>query len=261
MRRPDPGHADSAAGIGVSSLEKSQPSARHVAVIMDGNGRWASDRGRPRIEGHHAGTENVRRVLEAFARRGVKYLTLFAFSTENWDRPHEEVQGLFEILREVIDRETQRLHEESVKIRHLGRLDRLSPPLQRAIRDSSELTKNNTGINLGVAFNYGGRAEILDAVRSIVAEGIAPEDITDDVFRRHLYTSDIPDPDLIIRTAGELRLSNFLLWQSAYAEYYTTPVLWPDFDAQEVDRALEAYGQRQRRFGRVVPNRPARSRR
>ena len=254
MRGPDLEHANPAAGLSVNSLDESQLLPRHVAVILDGNGRWASEQGKPRIEGHHAGTENVRRVLEAFAQRRVRYLTLFAFSTENWDRPEDEVQGLFEILREVIDRETQRLHEEGVKIRHLGRLDRLSPPLQRAIRDSSELTKNNTGINLSVAFNYGGRAEILDAVRSIVAEGIATEDITDELFRRHLYTSEIPDPDLIIRTAGELRLSNFLLWQSAYAEYYTTPVLWPDFDAQEVDRALEAYSHRQRRFGKVSPD-------
>ena len=220
---------------------------------MDGNGRWARSRGRPRLEGHRTGTDNIRRIIEAFARHGVRYLTLFAFSTENWNRPGDEVRGLIEILREVIRREVLRLHEQGVRIRHLGRLDRVSPELARAITDSIELTKDNPGMTLSVAFNYGGRAEILDAVQRIVADCVPPEDISDGLFRRYLYSDGMPDPDLIIRTAGEMRLSNFMLWQSAYAEYYTTPVLWPDFGEKEVDKAIAAYGQRQRRFGKVTP--------
>ena len=225
---------------------------QHVAIIMDGNGRWAESRGRPRFEGHQAGAENIRRVIEAFAGCGIKFLTLFAFSTENWDRPDEEVAGLFEILREVIDRELQRLHHQNVRIQHLGRLDRLSPALRQAVRDGLYQTRTNTGMTLCVAFDYGGRAEILDAVRNIVADKLSPEDVDDEVFRRYLYTEDMPDPDLIIRTAGEMRLSNFLLWQSAYSEYYATPALWPDFDEHEVAKALAVYEGRQRRFGRLA---------
>ena len=225
----------------------------HVAIILDGNGRWAISRGKPRIRGHRAGTENVRRVIEAFAGHGVRYLTLFAFSTENWARPDDEVRGLIDILQEVIVREVHQLHQRGVRIRHLGRLDRCSPGVHRAILDSLELTKDNTGMTLCVAFDYGGRTEIINAVRRIVAEGLPPEEITEEVFRRHLYTPNVPDPDLIIRTAGEMRLSNFLLWQCAYAEYYTTPVLWPDFDEEEVAKALAAYSRRKRRFGRLDP--------
>ena len=250
--KPDPelpSFSASAAAVDVIR----QPVPSHVAVIMDGNGRWAKSRGKPRIAGHQAGTDNVRRVLEAFARHGIEYVTLFAFSTENWERPDDEVQGLIGILQEAISREVQHLHEQGVRIRHLGRLNRLSPGLQQAIRDSTELTKDNTGMTLNVAFNYGGRAEILDAVRHMVADRVRSEDITPDLFRRYLYTGEIPDPDLIIRTAGEMRLSNFLLWQSAYAEYYATAVLWPDFDEHEVNKALAAYSQRQRRFGKVTP--------
>ena len=220
---------------------------------MDGNGRWANDRGRPRAEGHRAGTENVRRVIKAFAEHGIRYLTLFTFSTENWGRPDSEVRGLLEILQEVIGREVQLLHEEGVRIRHLGRLDRTSPELQKAIRDSVRLTENNTGMTLNVAFDYGGRAEIIDAVRRIVGDRLPPDAITEEVFKRYLNTGDCPDPDLIIRTAGEMRLSNFLLWQSAYAEYYATPVYWPDFDEEEVAKAVVAYAERQRRFGNVTP--------
>ena len=224
----------------------------HVAIIMDGNGRWARSRGKDRLEGHRAGTENIRQVMEAFSRNGTTYVTLFAFSTENWERPSDEVQGLIEILSQMIESEVQRLHEQGVRIRHLGRLDRLSPALQSAIQDSVELTKSNAGLTLSVAFDYGGRAEIIEAVRGMVAEGIPPNEITEAALRRHLYTDGLPDPDLIIRTAGEMRLSNFLLWQSAYAEYYSTAALWPDFDEAEVDKALAAYSQRQRRFGRLV---------
>jgi undecaprenyl diphosphate synthase len=223
----------------------------HVAIIMDGNGRWAAQRGLSRPAGHRAGTENIRRVIEAFAERGVSYLTLFAFSTENWGRPRKEVDTLLRLLGRVINREINTLHENGIRLRHIGRLDPLSPRLQKKVQEAIELTKNNQRMTVSVAFNYGGRAEILDAVRRIVADGLAPERIDDEVFRSYLYTADLPDPDLIIRTAGEVRMSNFLLWQSAYAEYYSTPIYWPDFDAAEIDRALEAYGHRERRFGLV----------
>lgn len=227
-------------------------SPRHVAVIMDGNGRWAQSRGWSRSEGHRAGTQNLRRVIAAFSQAGVEYLTLYAFSTENWIRPDDEVKFLLEILREVLVSEAQSLHEQNVRIQHLGRLDRLTPELRDAIREAVELTKNNTGLTLNGAFDYGGRAEILDAVRDMLADGVTPDALTEDLFGRYLYTDGMPDPDLVIRTAGEMRLSNFLIWQSAYAEYYTTPVFWPDFDEAEVEKALEAFGRRLRRFGTVA---------
>ncbi|MBI2916698.1 MAG: di-trans,poly-cis-decaprenylcistransferase [Chloroflexi bacterium] len=222
---------------------------RHVAIIMDGNGRWARQRGLPRLRGHEAGTENIRRVIRAFAQRDVRYLTLYAFSTENWRRPASEVSGLMRILRRVIERETQTLHREGVRLRHLGRLDELSPALQKAVWRAIELTKDNTSITVSVAFNYGGRAEILDAVKRLVGDGLSPDQLDEPAFSQFLYTNGLPDPDLIVRTAGEMRLSNFLIWQAAYAEYYSTATLWPDFDESEVDRALQAYAQRQRRFG------------
>ena len=248
---PEPAQRSASLAMTSEALRHRIP--HHVAIIMDGNGRWARSRGFPRIEGHQAGTENIRRVLQAFSIHGVKYVTLFAFSTENWDRPSDEVRGLLGILQEAIGREVKALHEQGVRIRHLGHLQRMSGDLQQAMRASIELTKDNEGITLNVAFDYGGRAEILDAIKGIVADRIPPEEITEEVLRRYLYSRDNPDPDLIIRTAGEMRLSNFLLWQSAYAEYYATPVLWPDFDEAEVDKALAAYSQRQRRFGKVPP--------
>ena len=225
---------------------------RHVAIIMDDNGRWARSQGKPRTDGHRAGTDNVRRVIETFARAGVGYLTLFAFSTENWERPTDEIEGLLEILREVIGREAKLLHEQGVRIQHVGRLDRLSSPLRDAIVDSVELTRSNTGLTLSVAFDYGGRAEILSAVKAMIEDGVTADQIDERLFAQYLYTDGIPDPDLIIRTSGEMRLSNFLLWQSAYAEYYATPVYWPDFDEQEVNDALDAYRRRHRRFGKVT---------
>lgn len=224
---------------------------RHVAIIMDGNGRWAQARGLPRLAGHRAGTENIRRVLEGCVEYGVKILTIYAFSTENWQRPEDEVRGLMRILEEVIQKEVKELNEKGVCIRHLGRLDGLSPRLQRQIQKAVELTRENSRLILNVAFNYGGRAEILDAVRGLIRDGISPEDIDEELFSRYLYTAGLPDPDLIIRTAGEMRLSNFLLWQGAYAEYYSTPTYWPDFDKEELHRALLAYSQRERKFGRV----------
>lgn len=225
------------------------PLPNHVAIIMDGNGRWAEKRGMPRLFGHRAGTDNVQRVVEAFDRYQVRYLTLYAFSTENWRRPGVEVSGLFHILAEMIDRETKVLHKKGVKLAHLGKVDELAPELRDKVRKAIELTKNNTGMTLSIAFDYGGRAEILEAVRRIIHDDVPAEDITESLFGSYLYTADVPDPDLIIRTAGEMRLSNFLIWQAAYGEFYSTPILWPDFGEKEIDKALIAYSRRERRFG------------
>jgi undecaprenyl diphosphate synthase len=224
---------------------------QHVGVIMDGNGRWARQRGLPRIAGHRAGTENLRRVLRAAVEFGIEYLTIYAFSTENWGRPEREVQGLLSILRHVIDREVPKLHEQGVRLRHLGRLERIPPELETRVREAIELTKNNDRLVLNVAFNYGGRTEVVDAVRQIVSEHIPPERVDEALIDSHLYTAGQPDPDLIIRTSGEMRLSNFLIWQAAYAEFYTTPTLWPDFDKDELYKALQDFNRRERRFGLV----------
>lgn len=225
------------------------PLPNHVAIIMDGNGRWAEKRGMPRLFGHRAGTDNVQRVVEAFDRYQVRYLTLYAFSTENWRRPGLEVSGLFHILAEMIDRETKVLHKKGVKLAHLGKVDELAPELRDKVRKAIELTKNNTGMTLSIAFDYGGRTEILEAVRRIIYDSVPAEDITESLFGSYLYTADVPDPDLIIRTAGEMRLSNFLIWQAAYGEFYSTPTLWPDFGEKEIEKALIAYSRRERRFG------------
>jgi undecaprenyl diphosphate synthase len=235
----------------VSNLPRPAVVPRHVAIIMDGNGRWARERGMPRLAGHRAGTENTRRIIESCVEFGVPVLTLYAFSTENWGRPREEVDGLLAILADVIDRETEALHEQGVQLRHIGRLEGLPPTLRERVRCAVELTQANRRLVLNVAFNYGGRAEILQAVQRLLADGVAPEALTEDLFASYLHTAGVPDPDLIIRTAGEMRLSNFLLWQAAYAEYYTTPTHWPDFGKEEFYRALCEFGQRQRRFGRV----------
>ena len=229
---------------------------RHVAIVMDGNGRWAQSRGLSRQAGHRAGVENIRRVIETFAGYEIPYLTLYAFSTENWSRPKREVNALIRLIGHFIDRELQALHKNGVRLRHLGKLDPLSPSLRRRIEDAVEFTKENDRITVNVAFNYGGREEILDAVRRVMADGVPPERLDETLFASYLYTADLPEPDLVIRTAGEVRLSNFLLWQSAYAEYYGTAVYWPDFDAEEIGRALLAYSQRQRRFGGVVEDPP-----
>ncbi|MER3457566.1 MAG: isoprenyl transferase [Chloroflexota bacterium] len=225
----------------------------HVAIIMDGNGRWARERGLPRLAGHRAGTENLRRVIRACVEFGIKILTIYAFSTENWGRPEAEVRGLLSILEQVIDSELEELHQQGVQLRHLGRLEGLSPQLQEKVRQAIELTKNNDRLILNVAFNYGGRDEILQAVRRLIADGVRPEEVTEELFTQYLYTAGLPDPDLIIRTSGELRVSNFLIWQAAYAEYYATPVYWPDFDKEELRKALVEYSRRQRRFGVLSP--------
>jgi undecaprenyl diphosphate synthase len=224
---------------------------RHVAIIMDGNGRWAKQRGLPRIEGHRAGAKNVRKVARAFADHGIKYLTLFAFSTENWDRPKEEVTGLLHLLSQGIDEEIQRFHQANIKLVHIGKPDRLPLELRRKIKSAIELTKDNTRMTLCLAFDYGGRSEIVDAVRCIKEGNVSPEGINETIFSSYLGTADIPDPDLLIRTGGEFRLSNFLLWQVAYSELYFTPVSWPDFNKKEIEKALLDYKQRQRRFGNL----------
>jgi len=218
---------------------------------MDGNGRWARARGLPRLAGHRAGTENLRRVLRAAVEFGVQILTIYAFSTENWGRPEDEIKGLFSILERVIDRELLELHKEGVQLRHIGRLERMSPKLLEKIQAAVELTNDNQRLILNVAFNYGGRAELVDAIRRMIADGVFAEQVDGALISRYLYTAGLPDADLIIRTSGEMRVSNFLLWQGAYAELYVTPTLWPDFGKDELYKALEDYDQRERRFGLV----------
>jgi undecaprenyl diphosphate synthase len=221
---------------------------------MDGNGRWARQRGLPRLAGHRAGVENIRRVLRASVELGIKMLTIFAFSTENWKRPEDEVSGLMGIFSGVLVRELEDLHREGVRIRHIGRLEGISENLRAQVLRALELTRHNNRLILNVAFNYGGRAEIVDCVKAIIRAGYSADDVTEELISRHLYTAGCPDPDLIIRTSGELRTSNFLIWQAAYAEYYVTPVYWPDFDRAELEKALVAYAARERRFGDVVPH-------
>jgi undecaprenyl diphosphate synthase len=224
----------------------------HLAIIMDGNGRWAKSRGLPRLAGHRAGTENLRHILRSCVKHGIKILTLYAFSTENWGRPADEVRGLMGILEQVIERELNELHAEGVRIRHIGRMNGIAPRLQRKITHAVEMTRNNDTLILNVALNYGGRQEIIDAVRRLLADGIKPEDLDDALFSQYLYTDGLPDPDLIVRTSGEMRVSNFLIWQGAYAEYYATPTYWPDFNEDELQKALDHYASRERRFGLVA---------
>jgi undecaprenyl diphosphate synthase len=224
---------------------------RHVAIIMDGNGRWARSRGLPRLAGHRAGTDNVRPVIEACVEFGVEILTIWAFSTENWCRPEDEVRGLLRILQEMLRRELKELHKQGVQLRHLGRLDRLSQRLQKQVLDAVELTRDNTRIVLNVAFDYGGRSEIVHAVQRIIRDGITADAVDEALLSDYMYTAGQPDPDLIIRTSGELRTSGFMLWQSAYSEYYVTPTFWPDFNRDELFEALLAYSQRDRRYGGV----------
>lgn len=225
---------------------------RHVAIIMDGNGRWALKRRLPRLAGHKAGTENLRRIIKACVEFGIGYLTIYAFSTENWGRPREEVQGLMRILEDVIDKELSELNQQGVQIRHLGRLDQLAPALQKKVMDAVNTTRNNTQLVLNVAFNYGGRDEIVHAIQQMLIDGIKPESVTPDLVSKYMYTAGVPDPDLIIRTSGELRISNFLIWQAAYSEWYVTPIFWPDFSKDEFRKALDEYASRDRRYGKVA---------
>lgn len=232
----------------IQQIEQATP-LNHVAIIMDGNGRWAEGRGLPRLAGHHAGTGNIKRIVREAIKLGIPYLTLYAFSTENWNRPTWEVRGLMRIMAEYLDRELRELHVEGVHLRLLGDLEGVDDHLAQKIRDAIALTSSNTAITLAVAFNYGGRADILRAVREIVAEGLNPAEITDEMITRHLYTAGMPDPDLIVRTSGEQRLSNFLIWQAAYSEYFMTPLLWPDFGPDQFREAITSFAQRDRRFG------------
>ena len=227
-------------------------SPNHVAIIMDGNGRWATSQGKTRFAGHRAGTIHINDIVRAFVEHGVKYLTIFAFSTENWGRPKREVDALISLIHSAVLEQTETLHEQGVKINHIGRLDRLPINIQSAIENSINMTKYNATLTLTIAFDYGGRADILNAVKSVVNNQIESESITESIFSQHLSTSDLPDPDLVIRTAGEMRLSNFLLWESAYAEYYSTKVMWPDFCHVEVNHAIAAYAKRVRRFGELT---------
>jgi undecaprenyl diphosphate synthase len=224
---------------------------QHVAIIMDGNGRWAKRRGLPRLAGHKAGTDNLRKIIKACVEFGVKYLTIYAFSTENWGRPKEEVDGLMRILEDVIERELSELKEQGVQIRHLGCLDQLAGSVQRKVLNAVEQTKENSTLILNVAFNYGGRDEIIHAVKKMLGDHITADAVTHELMSEYLYTAGSPDPDLIIRTSGELRISNFLIWQAAYSEWYVTETYWPDFGREEFKKALDEYAQRDRRFGKV----------
>jgi undecaprenyl diphosphate synthase len=221
----------------------------HIGIIMDGNGRWALQQGRRRTYGHRAGVENIRRVLQASVHFGIQILTLYAFSTENWTRPRSEVNILLSLLAQALREEMPELHKNGVRLNHIGRLERIPERLRQGVLEAIELTKKNDRLLLNVAFNYGGRAEVVDAAKRIIEAGLRPEELTEEVFEHYLYTAGQPDPDLIIRTAGELRISNFLLWQGAYAEYYAAPVYWPDFDEAELYKALVEYNRRQRRYG------------
>lgn len=222
---------------------------KHVAIIMDGNGRWAKQRGLPRQAGHRAGVENLRRVIDACVEFGIKILTIYAFSTENWGRPESEVRGLMRIFSRVLDQELDELHEQGVCLHHLGDLGGINASLQEKVLNALELTKDNDRLILNVAFNYGGRAEILHAVREMLADNVSPTELNESIFSSYLFTHGLPDPDLVIRTSGELRVSNFLIWQAAYAEFYPAPEYWPDFGREELYKALVAFSGRDRRFG------------
>ncbi len=224
---------------------------QHIAIIMDGNGRWAKKRGLPRLAGHKAGTENLRRIIKACVDFGIEYLTIYAFSTENWGRPREEVDGLMRIVEDVIERELIELDQQGVQLRHLGQLDQLPPNLQKKVLTAVDQTRHNSKLVLSIAFNYGGRDEIMHAIQQMLIDKVDPQDITPELVSRYLYTAGTPDPDLIIRTSGELRISNFLIWQAAYSEWYVTATFWPDFGKEELRKALDEYASRDRRFGKV----------
>jgi undecaprenyl diphosphate synthase len=227
----------------------SSATARNVAIIMDGNGRWAARRGLPPLAGHRAGTRALRRTVEAAPDLGVRSLAVYAFSTENWGRPEREVDDLMTLFSETIEREFPDLHRQGVRVRFVGRRDRCPESLRTLMDDMEQRTAGNTRLDLWVVFDYGSRAEILHAVRELMAAGVDPAAVDEQQLREHLYAPDMPDPDLVIRTSGEMRMSNFLLWQSAYAEFEFTSTLWPDFGSAELESALHAYAGRRRRFG------------
>ncbi|MEW5884852.1 MAG: polyprenyl diphosphate synthase [Armatimonadota bacterium] len=224
---------------------------RHVGIIMDGNGRWATQRGMPRLLGHREGYKTLRTVLLAANDIGIQYLTVYAFSAENWRRPEEEVSGLMDLITQAAIDELRVMHQNNVRVLVAGRIEEVPQRLQEALRKGVETTANNTGITFTLAINYGGRAEVVDAVRRLLAEGARPDEITEEAISERLYLPDVPEPDLLIRTAGEMRLSNFLLWQGAYAELVVLPMPWPEFDAQALIEACRQYQSRVRKFGGV----------
>ncbi len=227
---------------------------RHIAVIMDGNGRWAKKRGLPRLLGHRQGTENLRRIIKACVRAGVRYLTIYAFSTENWGRPQDELKGLMQIFNDAFVNEISELVREGVRILHIGQREGIPADLLNKIDQAVERSEDNRRLILSVGLNYGGRNEIMHAVRKIVASGVAPEEVTEALISENLFTAGTPDPDLVIRTSGEYRISNFLLWQSAYAEWDFPETLWPDFGVEELYASIERYAKRDRRFGKLSAN-------
>jgi len=237
------------------SINETTNKLQHVAIIMDGNGRWAKERGLPRLEGHKAGAESVRSMVHACIERDIPYLTLYAFSSENWKRPRNEVDGLMNLLEHFLKSKLKEFQRQGIRLQAIGRLDRLPRKTRATLERVIEETQNNTQLTLVLSLSYGGREEIVDATRDIamkVAAGkISIQDVDNELFAEHLYTADIPDPDLLIRTSGEMRLSNFLLWQLSYAEIYVTKVFWPDFRHEEFAKAIDSYKRRQRRFGKV----------
>lgn len=224
---------------------------RHIAIIMDGNGRWAKAHGLPRMAGHKYGVENLRRIIRACVDFGIEILTVYAFSTENWGRPKDEVSGLMQLLADVVENELAELHAEGVQIHHIGRLEDLSPSLKAKVMHAVDITKNNKRLVLCIAWNYGGRDDIVHAVQHIIQTGVPASDVTEDIISQNLYTTGLPEPDLVIRTSGEMRVSNFMIWQTAYSEWYFTPLLWPDFDKEALKKAIDTFSQRERRFGKV----------
>jgi undecaprenyl diphosphate synthase len=237
------------------SDSQSLPVPRHIAIIMDGNGRWAKRHNKARVYGHQQGVESVRKVVEACSQKGVEYLTLYAFSTENWKRPEHEVNALMELLVRTIRKETPELNKQNVRINTIGDSKALPRDCVNELNEAMNLTETNTGLTLTLALSYSGRSELTHAMREIAAKVQAgllhAEDIDDNTISEHLYTAAMPDPELVIRTSGEYRISNYLLWQSAYAEFYFTTTLWPDFDEQELDKAIESFRNRERRFGLI----------
>jgi len=222
---------------------------KHIAIIMDGNRRWAKLKNLPSAMGHKKGVESLKTTLRACDDFGIKYLTVYAFSTENWNRKQEEVDFLMDLFCKTLENETKEMHEKNVVIKFIGDLSKLPEKLQNILDASVELTKNNTGVNLQIAFNYGSRDEIVHAMKNIAQKGIRPEDITEEIISKELYTANIPDPDLLIRTGGEMRISNYLLWQIAYSEFYVTQKFWPEFDKEALVEAITEFSNRQRRFG------------
>lgn len=227
---------------------------QHVAVIMDGNGRWAKRRNLPRMEGHRAGSKAVREIVETCSRIGIKYLTLYAFSKENWKRPQKEIRTLWQLLKDYLKKESNVLVENEFRLNVIGQMDQIPEKTRKELKKVINMTKNYDRFIINLALNYSGRSEIVDAVKKLMdTDGISKEDISEDFFSKYLYTSEIPDPDLLIRTSGELRISNFLLWQIAYSEIWVTPVLWPDFNRKHMLEAVVEFQERERRFGDIKP--------